>query len=196
MLLTFWTALALGQSRPPAAGETSKPFVLGRVEQLPSKVLAETRTLNIYLPEGYQPGDTARYPVIYLLDGSADENFIHVVGLVQFNKFPWIERLPKSIVVGIANVDRQRDFTYPTRDAADKKRYATAGHSDKFITFLEQELQLYINRKYRTNASRTIIGQSLAGLLATDFYLKSRLYSANTSLLVPAFGGMMPRCWR
>ena len=151
---------------------------------------------KIYLPEGYQPGDTARYPVIYLLDGSADEDFIHVVGLVQFNTFPWIKRLPKSIVVGIANVDRQRDFTYPTRDAVDEKRYATAGHFDKFITFLEQELQPYINRKYRTNASRTIIGQSLAGLLATEFYLKSRLYSASTSLLVPAFGGMMPRCWR
>jgi hypothetical protein len=60
----------------------ANPFVLGVIEELPSTVLAEKRTLNIYLPEGYQKNDSSKYPVIYLLDGAADEDFIHVVGLV------------------------------------------------------------------------------------------------------------------
>lgn len=41
--------------------------------------------------------------------------------------------MPKSIVVGIATVDRRRDFTYPTNIQEDKKKYPTTGHSDKFM---------------------------------------------------------------
>ncbi|GAA4309905.1 alpha/beta hydrolase [Nibribacter koreensis] len=163
---------SFAQSKKATKPAPGKPFVLGVIEEIPSKQLGEKRTLNIYLPEGYNPKDTTRYPVIYLLDGSADEDFIHVVGLVQFNTFPWINQLPKSIVVGIANVDRRRDFTYPTTVAADQNRYKTAGRSDNFLSFLETELQPYIDRQYKTTSSRTIIGQSLAGLLVTEVLFK------------------------
>lgn len=152
--------------------QTVKPFVLGVVDEIQSIQLSEKRVLNIYLPEGYSKNDTTKYPVIYLLDGSADEDFIHVVGLVQFNNFSWVNRTPKSIVVGIATVDRRRDFTYPTTVAVDKKNYPTTGHSEKFINFIEKELQPYIEKKYRSNSSKTIIGQSLGGLLATEILLK------------------------
>src|SRR6185437_12342755 len=144
----------------PTQPGNSKPFVLGVIDEMDSKELGEKRILNIYLPEGYNKEDTIKYPVIYLLDGSADEDFIHIVGLVQFNSFEWVNRVPKSIVVGIANVDRRRDFTFPTTIAEDKKAYPTTGHSDKFIRFLENELQPFIEKKYKTNNSRTIIGES------------------------------------
>lgn len=149
-----------------------KPFVLGVVDEIQSIELGEKRILNIYLPEGYNENDTAKYPVVYLLDGSADEDFIHVVGLYQFYTFPWINRVSKSIVVGIATVDRRRDFTYPSTIEEDKQHYPTTGHSKKFINFIQKELQPYIEKKYTTNQSRTIIGQSLGGLLATEILLK------------------------
>jgi predicted alpha/beta superfamily hydrolase len=172
ILFFIFYVQALAQTDSGVKAEKTKPFVLGVIEQIQSKVLNEKRTLNIYLPEGYKQSDTTRYPVIYLLDGSADEDFIHVVGLVQFNNFSWINRVPKSIVVGIANVDRRRDFTYPTTVAIDKSRYPTTGGSEKFIGFIESELQPYIEKKYKTNSSKTIIGQSLGGLLATEILLK------------------------
>jgi uncharacterized protein len=150
----------------------SKPFVLGVIEEIESRQLSEKRILNIYLPDGYDKNDTVKYPVIYLLDGSADEDFIHIVGLVQFNSFSWVNHMPKSIVVGIANVDRRRDFTYPTTIAADKKKYPTTGRSENFIAFIEKELQPFIESKYKTNASKTMIGESLGGLLATEILLK------------------------
>jgi predicted alpha/beta superfamily hydrolase len=159
----------------PALGQVSKrkPFVLGEIVELQSAVLKEKRILNIYLPEGYGKEDTpTRYPVIYLLDGSADEDFIHIAGLVQFNSFPWVNRVPKSIVVGIANVDRKRDFSFPTNIKEDQKKYPTTGHSDKFIDFLEKELQPFIVGKYTTSETRTIIGESMGGLLATEILLK------------------------
>lgn len=169
LILTFSTTLTFGQNKKT---ENVKPFVLGVIEEIQSKELAEKRTLNIYLPEGYNQDDSTKYPVIYLLDGSADEDFIHVVGLVQFNSFEWINQVPKSIVVGIATVDRRRDFTFPTTIEEDKKAYPTTGHSDKFIAFIEKELQPYIDKKYKINTTKTIIGQSLGGLLATEILLK------------------------
>lgn len=151
---------------------SKKPFVLGVIDEIQSGVLNEKRVLNIYLPEGYNENDTTKYPVVYLLDGSASEDFIHITGLYQFNNFPWIERVPKSIIVGIENVDRRRDFTYKTSIIPDSLRYATAGHSDKFISFIEKELQPYIEKNYRTTDTKTIIGQSLGGLVATEILFK------------------------
>lgn len=172
LLLLFVTWASSSLSGQNAAASAAKPFVLGVIDEIQSVRLSEKRVLNIYLPEGYRPEDTTRYPVIYLLDGSADEDFIHIVGLVQFNSFEWINRVPKSIVVGIATVDRRRDFTFRTTVAADKKRFPTTGGSANFIAFLEQELQPHINRHYKTNGTETIIGQSFGGLLATEILFK------------------------
>ena len=107
--------------------QTKAPFVLGVVDTVHSVILQEKRVLNIYLPVGYHPDSAARYPVIYLLDGSADEDFIHVAGLVQFCNFPWVNMLPPSIVVGIANTQRRRDLTFPTTIAQDKKNLSRVG---------------------------------------------------------------------
>nr|WP_294858409.1 alpha/beta hydrolase-fold protein [uncultured Fluviicola sp.] len=171
LVLTLSTIVAFAQKGKTVQSTSAKPFVLGAIEEMQSKELGEKRTLNIYLPEGYNPSDSIKYPVIYLLDGSADEDFIHVAGLVQFYSFEWINQLPKSILVGIANVDRRRDFTFATEFKATIPT-PTAGHSDKFISFIEKELQPFIESNYRTNTDKTIIGQSLGGLLATEILLK------------------------
>ncbi len=172
IFLTFYSTLIVGQTINTKKEQSCKPFVLGEILELQSKVLSEQRTLNIYLPEGYNAKDSVKYPVIYLLDGSADEDFIHIVGLVQYNSFEWINQVPKSIVVGIATVDRRRDYTFVTSIITDKKNYPTTGHSDKFISFIETELQPYIENKYKTTQSKTIIGQSLGGLFATEVLFK------------------------
>jgi len=147
-----------------------KSFILGETRQIRSAILSENRTLNIYLPDGYAADTAKHYPVIYLLDGSADEDFIHVVGVVQF--LTMIQEMPNTIVVGIGNVDRRRDFTFPTTVDSDKHMYPTTGHSTRFISFIEDELQPFIQMNYRTSSSKTLIGQSLGGLLATEILLK------------------------
>ena len=165
-----------------------KPFVLGETVEILSKELDEKRTLNIYLPEGYKANDTGRYRVIYLLDGSANEDFPHIAGLAQFYEMMWL--MPKTIVVGIANVDRKRDFTFRLTVEHEKNKKAatdkpgkwtaffekamqdpTTGGSERFMAFVEKELQPYVTEHYRT-AQRTIIGQSLGGLMATEFLAK------------------------
>lgn len=170
--LSFILILFFNITFAQSKSESSKPFVLGQINEIYSKELSEKRVLNIYLPEGYKEDEKSAYPVIYLLDGSADEDFIHVAGIFQFNNFSWVDRVPKSIVVGIANIDRKRDFTYPTSIEKDTKRFPTTGKSEKFIAFIEKELQPYIQQNFRTNDSKMIIGQSFGGLLATEILLK------------------------
>ncbi|MCB9307044.1 MAG: alpha/beta hydrolase [Lewinellaceae bacterium] len=146
----------------------AQPLSIGQIRTIKSEVLNEERTLNIYLPGKY---DTAKaYPVIYLLDGSMDEDFIHIAGLVQF--FNLMFNMPETIVVGIANVDRKRDFTFKTELKELTKKYPTTGHSDAFIHFIETELQPFVQQHYKTNGTRYLIGQSLGGLLASEILLK------------------------
>jgi len=148
------------------------PFIIGETLEFQSGVLNEERKLNIYLPASYSENPDKLYQVIYLLDGSADEDFIHTAGLVQFANFPWLNIIPESIVVGIANVDRKRDFTFPTTVAKDKEQFPTTGSSKAFLEYVEQEVQPLIEANYRTESSKTIVGQSLGGLLATEILFK------------------------
>ena len=73
--------LTFGQNNQAMETKASKPFILGVIDEIYSKELSENRVLNIYLPAGYNQNDTVKYPDIYLLDGSADEDFIPIVGL-------------------------------------------------------------------------------------------------------------------
>ena len=144
------------------------PLIIGEILTLESEILKEDRILNIYLPNGYNEATDKEFPVIYLLDGTINEDFLHVVGLIQFGSFSWINFVPESIVVGIANVDRKKDFTFPSSDERDIKEFPTTGHSKPFIQFLKEEVIHTIDSKYRTTDSKTLVGQSLGGLLATE----------------------------
>ncbi|MFA6278312.1 MAG: alpha/beta hydrolase-fold protein [Pedobacter sp.] len=157
---------------------------LGKIYQLPSQVLNENRVLNIYTPEGYNADSAKTYPVIYLLDGSVNEDFIHITGLVQF--LTMIEATPKSIVIGIANVDRRRDFTFPTSVVKDKQDFPTTGSSAKFINFLAEELQPFVEKTFKTNGVKTVIGQSFGGLLATEILMKRASLFNNYIIVSPS----------
>ncbi|UWX59280.1 alpha/beta hydrolase-fold protein [Chryseobacterium oranimense] len=160
---------------------TTKPLTIGEVRTIKSKTLNEDRTLNIYLPQGYDK--TKSYPVIYLLDGSINEDFIHVTGLVQF--FNQMYSMPEAIVVGIANVDRKRDFTFHTDLKDLQKDYPTTGHSDKFIAFLEKELKPYVESQFKTT-DKYLFGQSLGGLLATEILMNKPEMFNNYFIISPS----------
>jgi uncharacterized protein len=80
-IFAFSISLTFGQNNQAMETKASKPFILGAIDEIYSKELADYRILNIYLPAGYNKKDTVKYPDIYLLDGSADEDFIPIVGL-------------------------------------------------------------------------------------------------------------------
>ena len=184
LILLLITSISYAQSLPEKISE--EDFSIGKSVKITSSVLNETRGLNIYLPLSYSTDSLKTYPVIYLLDGSKDEDFIHVSGIVQFGSFSWINMIPESIVVGIENVDRKRDFTYPSQNKLDQEEFPTSGGSEDFIAFIEKELQPFIDTTYRTSKLKTIVGQSLGGLLATKILLKKPNLFDNYIIVSPS----------
>lgn len=162
LLFFCWTSSLL-----PAQTST-QDLVIGQQHRFSSTILQEERLLNVYLPLSYHPDSAHQYPVLYVLDGGLDEDFLHLSGLTQFGSLSWINLLPEVIVVGIINIDRKRDFTFPSTDEQDLKDFPTTGHSAPFIQFIKEEVQPLIEATYTTNGQNTLLGQSLGGLLATQ----------------------------
>ncbi len=147
-----------------------KDVTFGQQYNLPSSTLAEDRVLNVLLPREYADSTAKEYPVIYLLDGAVSEDFFHVAGLVRY--YQDHHMMPPTILVGIANTDRKRDMTYPSSDPRDRADFPTTGGSARFIEFLQKELTNWTETTFRATDHRTLVGQSLAGLLATEVLLK------------------------
>ncbi len=186
LLLCICTFLACTLLSAQEKNIQKKPITIGESVTFPSTILKQDRILNIYLPESYTIEKTGNYPVIYLLDGSMNEDFIHIAGLVQFGSFSWINMVPESIVVGISNIDRKHDFTFPTKNKKDKEEFPTTGGSKDFIDFIEKELQPYIAKNYRITDTKTIIGQSLGGLLAAEILFKKPQLFDNYIIVSPS----------
>lgn len=184
VLLISLNLEGLGQNLPPTT--PAKQFSIGETFTLQSPVLGQIRTVNVYLPASYHGEEQKSYPVIYLLDGSADEDFIHIAGLVQFGSFSWINMIPETIVVGISNIDRKKDFTYPSNYALDQEELPSSGGSEQFIDFIRDELKPTIEKNYRIEGESTIIGQSLGGLLATEILFKQPDSFDNYIILSPS----------
>ncbi len=182
-LLVYFIGILSMNAQTSQIPNESTPFTLGEIRHIDSKILSEKRVINIYLPEGYDKKDSVSYPVMYVLDGSANEDFIHIVGLVQFFNMQF---MPKTIVIGIANIDRKRDFTYATEIKKLKEKYPTTGGSAKFIDFIEKELQPFVEENYKTRSQKFIIGQSLGGLLATEILLKKPDLFTNYMIVSPS----------
>lgn len=167
---------------------------LGESISLKSNILNENRTINIYLPPYYQANDTVKYPVVYILDGGVEEDFIHLAGLFRVNSQPWIDRFPEAIVVGIENVNRRRDFTFavPNIDFLDQLKYSKDffpqyGGAEPYAAFLEGELIPYIDQHYNTTSERTVVGESLAGLMSSYLLIKHPHVFSNYVIVSPSF---------
>ncbi|EHQ42339.1 alpha/beta hydrolase [Myroides odoratus] len=172
----------------------AQKITIGESITLESTILNETRTINIYLPPYYQPNDTVKYPVVYILDGGVEEDFIHLAGIFRVNSQPWINRFPEAIVVGIENVNRRRDFTFavPNLDFLDKVGYSKEffpqyGGAEPYAAFLESELMPYIDQHYNTKEERTVVGESLAGLMSSYLLIKHPHLFTNYIIVSPSF---------
>ena len=112
-----------------------------------SEFLKEDRVISVSLPEGYSK-DNRSYPVLYILDG--EHAFSYARGAVDFltNDFGY---LPKMIVVGVANTDRNRDLYVSLQPD---------GGYLQFLKFLKVELFAFIEENYRINAFTTLFGWS------------------------------------
>ncbi|MFT4850793.1 MAG: putative alpha/beta superfamily hydrolase [Sediminicola sp.] len=162
--------------------QNNKEIIIGSKFIINSSILDEDRTYLISLPDSYNDSSEVRkkYPIMILLDGYT--HFKTAAGIVHFmssdrnrNYF-----IPETIIVAIENVDRERDFTVTKIKT---KRPNTMGGGINFLNFIEKELIPYVDKNYRTEPSRILVGHSLGGLLALNSYMdKNSLFNAYISM--------------
>lgn len=165
-LLLLLIAAIAGHVRA-AESPAVEPLVIGETFTIASKVLKETRRINVYLPPPYVEGKAL--PVLYMPDGGLAEDFLHVAGLVQVSTGNGTMR--PFILVGIENTERRRDLTGPTENELDRKIAPRVGGSAAFRTFLRDELLPAVKARYRTTGESAIVGESLAGLFVVETFL-------------------------
>jgi predicted alpha/beta superfamily hydrolase len=168
MVATAGAVLALFPLSLIAAKETA-PLVIGDTFKIESKVLSETRRINVYLPPGYAEAAAKHFPVLYMPDGGMAEDFLHVAGLVQVSVGNGTMR--PFILVGIENTERRRDMTGPTENAKDKAIAPRVGGSEAFRKFVRTELMAEVKARYRATDETAMVGESLAGLFVVETFL-------------------------
>jgi predicted alpha/beta superfamily hydrolase len=130
-------------------------------DSIQSKILNQNRKVSIFLPEGYDTVNT-RFPVIYVLDGEGRDQ--HTVPTARFLFMN--HKMPQAIIVGVMNIDRNHDFLPDSSKAA-----PTGGGADNFIQFFDKELFPYINKNFKTEEYKVLIGHSYGGLFAMHVLL-------------------------
>jgi predicted alpha/beta superfamily hydrolase len=168
-LLFGWLILLPGGTLRASAQAAPAPLCIGETFTVASKVLGETRRLNVYVPPVYRDSATVRLPVLYMPDGGLAEDFLHVAGLVQVLVGNGAMR--PFILVGIENTQRRRDLTGSTTNADDKKIAPRVGGSAAFRQFIRRELMPAVRQRYRTTPETALMGESLAGLFTVETLL-------------------------
>lgn len=175
MRLRILACLLLALSWPSAvpAADDAPDVPTHETFDMASRVLGETRRINIYLPPACSwPGtvdETPRFDTLYVPDGGIGEDFPHVARDVD--AAVRAGEMRPLILVGIENTQRRRDMTGPTSVAGDREIAPVVGGSAGFRAFIRDELVPRIERSYPTAGPRAIIGESLAGLFVLESLL-------------------------
>lgn len=127
----------------------------------------DRREVNVYLPSGYEEG--GEFPVLYLIDGGKDQDFLHIAGTSALNAL-WGRSEP-VIVVGLQTVDRRAELIGDKGNAEERSQFPTAGNAAKFRSFLRHTVKPLIEERYRTNGVDGVLGESLGGLFITETWL-------------------------
>ncbi len=137
-------------------GFSQTDITIGKAYTITSEVLEQERQIQVYLPAGYQDS-TKEYPVLYILDGQW--HFTNGVAIQHSLRSPG--RLPEMIVVGIQNKNPLR-------------RTLFWEERDHFLSFLEVEVNAFVNKHFRASNERILFGWEDAAAFACYALLKHK----------------------
>ena len=167
-------ALSVSACRPevphPPLPEGERDIVIGRSFLLESEVFGSSRTVNVYLPAGYEDsGDD--YPVLYLVDGGVDQDFHPMSGMAALAGLTGQFR--ELILVGVRTEARRYELTAPSEEPQDLELIPDNGGAADFRRHLLEEVKPWVEARYRASGEDGIIGESLAGLFITETFLRA-----------------------
>lgn len=149
--------------------------------------LNRARRIWIYLPKGYNETQK-RYPVLYMQDGqNIFDEYTSAFG--EWGVDECLDSLiaggkPAGIVVGIDGPKRLNEYNpYAFRDFGE-------GEGDRYLDFIVQTLKPFIDKNFRTLASKenTIIaGSSMGGLISYYAMIKQPQVFGKAGIFSPTF---------
>ena len=149
---TTWVLMLLVlsfQSIAFANPDKNTQHTIGEIFIIPSKVLSQDRSIQVYLPPSYHQSKK-KYPVLYVLDGQW--HFTNAVAIQQSLRVPSL--LPEMIVVGIVNSEPLR-------------RAMFGGQREEFQQHLADEVLPFIDGKFRTSPDRLLFGWEMGAFFST-----------------------------
>ncbi|WP_417481029.1 alpha/beta hydrolase [Maricaulis sp.] len=163
-------ALAACQPEPAPEPGTQTPIVIGHEIVLDSAIYGGPRTITVSLPASYGGGNR-RYPVLYLVDGGAQQDFVPMAGMSALGSLSMQYR--EFILVGVQTDNRYVELTAPSDLAEDLRWLPDNGGAADYRSHMLDEVRPWIEERYRTSGENAIIGESLAGLFITETFLRA-----------------------
>lgn len=169
ILLVFWALYAPDEL-------LATPIDTGESLTLQSTILNEERQIYVSVPSNYAE-TTHKYPVTYVLDAEFLFDVTRAVATLRASR----SYMPESIIVGLPNNTNQRMgmALELTDNEGDPFFYGTVRNgAQKHLDFFENELFPFIEKNYRVNTHRTIIGMSPTyGPVLQSYWAKPHLFS-------------------
>jgi len=135
---------------------------IGIRDSIYSKTMEDTRPFSVYFPPSYYTYPNQKYPVLYILDG--DYNFQYVTGLIELQS-SISENIPEMIVIGISGKDSK---TYMKNCIPEESDSKLEGNANKVFKFINTELVPFIEKKYKANNYKILSGHSKGGLFTIN----------------------------
>ena len=156
---------------------------VGETHEIYSEVLGEARTFYVQLPDGYDPGQAKKYPVVYLIDGESLMPALYTVHQFYSGGF-----MPEMVLIGIDNSkNRNRDLTSSSVDMLfGRPAKESTGKAAHFLEFLKTELIPHVEANLPVTSYRTLIGHSYGGHFSIFALMESPETFANVLAIDPS----------
>jgi predicted alpha/beta superfamily hydrolase len=156
--------------------------------------------LYMSFPKSYSTKDTISYPVLYILDGAPA--FPIITGTHKTMSLG--NEIEEVIIVGIGSglnlpswlINRTYDYTTSVDTASSsniEKQYGfpegtlKSGGADKLLESIKTEIIPLVDKNYKTNTDRGIMGHSLGGLFTAYCLIHSDGYFTRFGISSPSF---------
>lgn len=153
---TLWSTVLFISVFLQLNAQQPEQYVLATKHSIDSKILQENREFWVHVPEVTET--YSKFPVVYLFD--AAHNFTLTKGVLE--NLQRSEVLPPVILVGILNKGFDREYNLSPSDI--KVDYMKTGGGEKFLSFLKNELTVYIEENFPATSHRSVIGHSIGAL--------------------------------
>ncbi|MGO3183691.1 MAG: alpha/beta hydrolase-fold protein [Aequorivita sp.] len=144
----------------------SQEISIGKRDKLHSEILQQDREFSVYLPPSYGTTLNAKYPVLYILDG--DYNFQYVAGFLELQG-GISEIIPEMILVAISGKGSNE---YRKNCKPQIKGAEDSGNAEEMTSFIENELIPYVNKNYKAADYKILAGHSVGGLFVVNAALE------------------------